>query len=297
MQQQTLAQKVSCTGLGLHTGRPVRLTLHPARVNSGIRLLRSDAREAQEIPVHIRSVSSTSHATTLGTGDQSVSTVEHLLASLSAVGVCNATIEVDGPEIPIMDGSADSFLHLIRAAGLYEQHESQMVLDIRLPIEVEDGERRISIEPAKHLAISYAVDFEHPAIGRQELHLPRLSAEVFAAELSRARTFGFLSELEALRRAGLGRGGSLGNTVVLDADHVLNPEGLRWPDEFVRHKIIDLIGDLTLVCAPLKGHVRVERGGHSLHVALAEAILGSPASWTAIGAESGSLPSLTSPAG
>ena len=245
--------------------------------------------------MHTSSVTSTSHATTLGVGDRSVSTVEHLLACLSALGVCNATIEVDGPEIPIMDGSADSFLHLIRAAGLYEQHETQTVLEIRRTIEVEDGERRISIEPARHLCISYAVDFAHPAIGRQELHLPRLSPEVFAAELSRARTFGFLSEVEALRRVGLGRGGSLGNTVVLDADRVMNPEGLRWPDEFVRHKVIDLIGDLSLVGVPLKGHVRVERGGHALHVALAEAVLGSPASWNPIGAESGSLPSLASP--
>jgi UDP-3-O-[3-hydroxymyristoyl] N-acetylglucosamine deacetylase len=216
----------------------------------------------------------------LGAGDASISTVEHLLAALYALGVTNARIEVDGPEIPVMDGSAAPFVHLIQSAGLYEQHEPGLVMQIERSVAYSDGERSISIEPAKHLQISYRVDFAHPLIGVQEFQLERLGPESFEAEIARARTFGFLDQVEALRRAGLARGGSLSNTVVLDADRVINSGGLRWRDEFVRHKVLDLIGDLSLLGVQVLGHVRVDRGGHALHHRLVEALLRQRDAWS-----------------
>lgn len=280
VQQRTLAEKVSCTGLGLHTGEPVRLSLHPARVDTGIRLVRHTAQTQYETPARHASISATSYATTLGTGDASVSTVEHLLAALYALGVSNARIEVDGPEIPVMDGSAEPFVHLIHNAGLYEQHEPWVAMQIERKVTFSDGPRSISIEPAKHLRISYRVDFAHPAIGVQELQIDRLRPESFEAEVARARTFGFLDEVESLRRAGLARGGSLSNTVVLDSERVINPGGLRFRDEFVRHKVLDLIGDLSLLGVPIQGHVRVERGGHAMHHHLVEELLRQRDAWS-----------------
>ncbi len=287
-QQRTIAEKVSCTGLGLHSGLPLQLTLRPARANSGIVFVRRDCDSPVEIPAHSSAVSSTSHATTLASeGDRSirVMTVEHLLAALYALGIDNLCIEVDGPEVPVMDGSASSFVHLIRCAGFFVQHEPRALLMIRRKVEVVDGDRRISIEPARAFCISYAVDFDHPAIGRQELTLPRLDAESFERELSRARTFGFLHEVSALLRAGLARGGSLENTVVLDDEGVLNTSGLRWPDEFVRHKMLDLLGDLSLLGLPIRGHVVVEKGGHALHQMLVRKILRCTDSWRILGQE------------
>ncbi len=236
-----------------------------------------------EVAARPDSVVSTSHATTLGNDKASISTVEHLLAALYAFGLCNVEIEVDGSEIPVMDGSAASFVHLIRSAGIFDQGEAQSLLRIKKRISVVDGARSISIEPARSFAISYAVDFAHRAIGRQELHIPRLDAASFEHELARARTFGFLSEVEALRRAGLAQGGSMANTVVLDEDRVMNREGLRWSDEFVRHKILDLVGDLSLLGLPIAGHVRAERGGHQLHNRLVGAILQARDSWSVKG--------------
>ena len=279
-QQRTLAGKVTCTGLGLHTGAPVTLSLNPARIDSGIHFVRRKGASSSEIAACAESVSSTSHATTLGTGDAEISTVEHLLASLYALGVSNARIELDGPEVPVMDGSAASFVHLIQSAGVYDQHEPQAVIQIERKVEFDDGERSISIEPARHLQISYMIDFAHPLIGVQELSIERLRPASFELELARARTFGFLDEVEALRRAGLARGGSLSNTVVLDSDRVINPGGLRWPDEFVRHKALDLIGDLSLLGVPVHGHVRVRRGGHSIHLQLVHEILRQRDAWS-----------------
>jgi UDP-3-O-[3-hydroxymyristoyl] N-acetylglucosamine deacetylase len=285
--QQTLAEKITCTGLGLHTGVPVELALHPARVNSGIRFARRHAGRLAQVAARPESVSCTSHATTLGVGDASVSTVEHLLAALYSLGVSNARIELDGPEVPVMDGSAASFVHLIRSAGIYEQHEPQGVLEIDRRIEVLDGDRSISIEPARQLQISYMLDFEHPAIGVQKLVIDRLQPALFEVEVARARTFGFLSEVESLRRAGLARGGSLSNTVVLDSERVINPGGLRWPDEFVRHKVLDLIGDLSLLGIPIHGHVRVQRGGHQMHHRLLNQILRERDAWSLRGSDLG----------
>jgi UDP-3-O-[3-hydroxymyristoyl] N-acetylglucosamine deacetylase len=280
VKQHTIAERVSCTGIGLHSGAPVRVALHPARADSGIVFVRTDLCPQVEIPARPRAVRSTRLATTLGCGDATVATVEHLLSVLYGLGVDNLRAEVDGPELPVMDGSAASFVYLIRSAGISTQRATRRALRVRRRVEVCDGERRIGVEPSRCFQVSYAVEFEHPAIGRQEFHVRSPDPGWFERELSASRTFGFLHQVEALWDSGLARGGSLENTVVLDGRGVVNPEGLRWPDEFVRHKVLDLFGDLALLGVPIQGHVRVERGGHSLHQKLVSALLESPeASW------------------
>ncbi len=290
LSQRTIAEKISCTGIGLHTGAPVQLTLHPARVGSGVVFVRSDLAHPVEIPARRESVTSTQMATTLGRGDATVSTVEHLLSALYSLGVDNVRIEVDGPEIPVMDGSAASFVFLIRAAGLFEQSAPLRRLRIQQPLEVRDGDRSIRIEPARSLCVSYSVDFAHPAIGRQSVEEVDIDGESFEREIGRARTFGFLREVETLWRNGLARGGNLDNTVVMDDHRVLNEDGLRWPDEFVRHKVLDLIGDLSLLGLPLAGHVTAVRGGHALHQALVEKILAHPEAWVVEGGDTDASP-------
>jgi UDP-3-O-[3-hydroxymyristoyl] N-acetylglucosamine deacetylase len=282
--QQTIAEKISCTGIGLHSGAPVQLTLHPGRAGSGIVFVRTDLAHPVEIPARAGFVTSTRYATTLGRGDATVGTVEHLLSALYALGVDNVRIEVDGPEVPVMDGSAASFVFLIHTAGIFDQRAPRRLMRLRRRLEVRDGERGIRVEPCRELRLSYAVDFAHPAIGRQSLEGLVVDGASFERELARARTFGFLHEVEALWRAGLARGGSLDNTVVLDGRRVLNRNGLRFPDEFVRHKALDLLGDLALLGMPLAGHVVVERGGHALHQQLVAKILDTPDAWIVEGA-------------
>jgi UDP-3-O-[3-hydroxymyristoyl] N-acetylglucosamine deacetylase len=277
--QRTIAEKVSCTGIGLHNGAPVQLTLLPARANAGIVLVRTDLGTPVEIPARAAAVTSTRFATTLGRGDATVGTVEHLLAAVYGLGVDNIRIEVGGPELPVMDGSAASFVYLLRSAGIFEQRERCAVLRFRRPVEVRDGKRWIRIEPAREFRISYAVEFDHPAVRRQEFSLTGGDPGRFEREVAAARTFGFLNDVRSLWDAGLAKGGSLENTVVLDDEGVVNPEGLRWPDEFVRHKVLDLYGDLALLGLPIEGHVRAERGGHALHQRLVSAVLADPHAW------------------
>ncbi|MGH0034252.1 MAG: UDP-3-O-acyl-N-acetylglucosamine deacetylase [Myxococcota bacterium] len=282
-QQRTVAEKVSCTGVGLHTGIQLELSIHPARTNSGIVFVRRDGPVPVEIPARPSTVHSTVHATTLASPVDSsirVTTVEHVLAALYATGIDNVRIEINGPEVPALDGSAAGFVDLVRSAGIFLQNEPRAVLRVLRPVEVRDGDRAIRVEPSPRLRVSYAVDFDHPVIARQELDLPRVDERFFVRELARARTFGFLHEVSALLRAGLARGGSLENTVVLDEEVVLNAEGLRWPDEFVRHKIVDLLGDLALLGLPIQGHVSVERGGHALHQMLIQELIRDADAWT-----------------
>jgi UDP-3-O-[3-hydroxymyristoyl] N-acetylglucosamine deacetylase len=241
--------------------------------------VRTDLHPHFEIPAQAASVGSTRLATTLRRGEVSIGTVEHLMAALFGLGIDNVRVEIDGPELPVMDGSAALFVDLIRSAGVAWQREPRRELQFRRRIEVRDGECAISVDPSPQFRVSYAVQFEHPAIGRQALSIDSLDPECFEREIASARTFGFLDEVDELRRAGFARGGSLGNAVVLNGERVLNPEGLRWPDEFVRHKVLDLCGDLALLGAPIVGHVRVERGGHALHQKLVLAILSNPDTW------------------
>lgn len=277
--QQTIAEKVSCTGIGLHSGAPVQLTLLPARADSGVVIIRRDGSESTEIPGKIGSVVQSRLATTLGRGDKAVGTVEHLLAALYGLGVDNVRIVIEGPEFPVMDGSAASFVYLLRSAGLFAQPTPRRVMRLTRPVEVREGDRWIRAEPAGHFRVSYGIDFDHPAIGRQSLEVRGHDPGRFEREIASARTFGFLSEVEALWSAGLAKGGSLQNTVLLDDAAVVNADGLRWPDEFVRHKVLDLYGDLALLGMPIEAHIRVERGGHALHLALVSAILGAPDRW------------------
>ncbi|NNL65969.1 MAG: UDP-3-O-acyl-N-acetylglucosamine deacetylase, partial [Myxococcales bacterium] len=272
MNQRTIAEKVSCTGVGLHSGAPVHLTLQPARVGSGVVFVRTDLPTPVEIPAEPDYVVDTTMATTIGLGDATVGTIEHLLAALHGLGIDNVRVELDGPEVPVMDGSAASFVFLIRVAGIYEQRARRRVLKLRKAIEVRDGDRYARIEPISGrggFRVSYDVDYDHPVIGRQVLRNLDVTPESFEREISRARTFGFMRDVEALWRMGLGKGGSLENAVLLDDAAVMNREGVRWPDEFVRHKVLDLIGDFALLGTSIEGHVKIHKGGHALHQALA----------------------------
>jgi UDP-3-O-[3-hydroxymyristoyl] N-acetylglucosamine deacetylase len=208
-----------------------------------------------------------------------IGTVEHLMAALYGLGIHNIRAEIDGPELPVMDGSAAPFVERIRSVGISEQLEPARVLRFQRPVEVRDSGCAIRVDPSAQFRVSYTVEFDHPVIRRQTLSLDALDSQCFEREIAAARTFGFLHEVDELRRAGFARGGSLENTVVLNDERVLNPEGLRWPDEFVRHKILDLCGDLALLGVPIVGHVSVECGGHALHQKLVSAILSSPDAW------------------
>ena len=277
--QRTIAETIACKGIGLHSGGPVALELHPAAPGTGVVFVCRDGATCVEIPARSALVTSTANATTLSKDGASISTVEHLLAALSALGVDNVRAEVQGAEIPVMDGSAAPFVERIRAVGTRVQSAPRRCLVVQEPLSVSDGARRIRIEPAPALRISYAIDFAHPAIGRQQLEIPDCTPRVFEKELAGARTFGFLKDFEALRAAGLAGGASLDNTLVLDEKGLVNPDGLRWPDELVRHKVLDLLGDLALIGHPIRGHVLVERGGHSLHRALVAELESHPRHW------------------
>jgi UDP-3-O-[3-hydroxymyristoyl] N-acetylglucosamine deacetylase len=279
MTQRTITEKATCTGVGLHSGKTTHLSLYPARPGTGLVFVRTDLPDSPEIPARRSALTSTRLATTLGRGIATVGTVEHLLAAISALGIDNLRIEVDGPEIPVMDGSAAPFVALLRPAGAFDQRVARRQIRLRKPIVVRDGDRAIRVSPAPGFSVSYFVEYPHPAIGRQRLEL-EVDAVSFEREIAGARTFGFLHEVQALWRGGLARGGNLDNTVVLDERGVLNPTGLRFADEFVRHKILDLIGDLALLGMPLSAHVDVERGGHALHQQLVERILATPEAWT-----------------
>jgi len=283
--QSTIARRVSCRGHGLHGGDPVAMALEPAEPGSGVvfvvRSLES-GQHAVEIPARAELVRSTARATTLAlpeavlpSGPQ-ITTVEHLLAALFAFRIDNVRVVMEGREIPVMDGSAAPFAALLREAGRAAQPAPRRELVLRRRLEVGGGDRWIHAEPCDAFRISYAIDFPHPCIGRQTFEMARLDPGLFERELAGARTFGFAHEVEALREAGLARGGSFENTLVLDEQSVLNDAGLRWPDEFVRHKVLDLLGDLVLLGAPLRAHLIVEKGGHGLHLELVKALLAAP---------------------
>jgi UDP-3-O-[3-hydroxymyristoyl] N-acetylglucosamine deacetylase len=276
--QTTVARPITSRGVGVHSGQPVRLTIHPAPAGSGVAFVRTDLPGQPRIPARADSVVDTRLATTLGRGGARVSTVEHLLAALAGVGVDNATIELDAPEAPIMDGSAAPWVTLLAAAGRRELDAPRTTLVVDRRVAVRVGDREISVEPSPRFEIAYEIAFHHAAVASQSLDLA-LDPACFASELAPARTFGFLGELEALKASGLARGGSLENAVVIGPDRILNPEGLRFPDEFVRHKALDLVGDLALLGLPVRGRVAVARGGHQLHTALVSALLADRSAW------------------
>jgi len=262
VQRKTLKSDVSITGIGLHSGIYTRVELHPVRGGSGITFVRADL-GGLRIPALQASTTALDYATTVGRDDVSVGTVEHLLAAIMACGVTDVDIRIDGPEVPIIDGSALPFMHLIDAAGVRDLDEQIRPLRITHPIEVVDGDKSIRIAPSDRLILKYKIDFDHPAIGRQSFHFD-FGHDNFLRKIAPARTFGFMRDVEKLRAAGLARGGSVENCIVLDDKGVVNGT-LRFRDEFVRHKILDLLGDLALVGRPIIGEITASRGGHALH--------------------------------
>ena len=278
--QKTLAAEARISGVGVHSGLPANLTLKPSPAGSGIRFVRTDvAGPNREIAACIECVSDTRLATVIrNEAGVSVSTVEHLMAAFAGLGVDNAMVEIDGPETPVMDGSAADFVTAIDAAGLETQSEPRRYIEILEPISHVEPNRHVALLPASRFEMAVEIIFEAPAIGRQSIELA-VEPQSFRTELAEARTFGFLAEVEQLRAAGLGRGASLDNTVVVEHDRILNPAGLRRPDEFVRHKALDALGDLALLGAPLRGRYQASCAGHALNNLLARSLLARPSAW------------------
>ena len=280
IKQTTLAAPAETSGTGLHTAVTVHLRLLPAPPDTGYVFVRTDL-GGFEIPATVESVAHCSYATTLMRTGVMLSTVEHLLAALRGALIDNAYIEVDNLELPIMDGSSEAFTEMIERAGIVEQSLARRALLVRERVSVEQGNRRIQVEPAESFEIDCMIDFPHPLIGMQHLSV-EMSNGAFGREISPARTFGFTEEIEALRRANLIRGGSLDNAIVLTPEGMLNETGLRFPDEFVRHKILDIVGDLALLGMPIMGRVHAERSGHILHAALMSKLLRQRTAWEII---------------
>ena len=275
--QTTIRSAVETQGIGLHTAVTVQVRLVPAPPDTGYVFRRMDL-GGFEIPATVESVAHCGYATTLMRTGVMLSTVEHLLAALRGLGVDNVFIEIDNLEVPIMDGSAESFADMIERAGIVEQPLARRALLVRERVSYEQGNRKISVEPADSYQIDCLIDFAHPMIGKQRL-VVELSNGSFSRDIAAARTFGFTEEIEALRRANLIRGGSLDNAIVLTPEGMLNQTGLRFRDEFVRHKILDIVGDLALLGMPLLGRVTAERSGHIMHAGLMSKLLRVRSAW------------------
>ncbi|HKA20353.1 MAG TPA: UDP-3-O-acyl-N-acetylglucosamine deacetylase [Blastocatellia bacterium] len=279
--QTTLGRAVSTSGHGLHTGEPSRITLNPAPAYTGYVFRRTDL-NGFEIPAAPQYVARVSYATTLMRKGVMIATVEHLLAALSGSHVDNCIIDIDSLEVPIVDGSAEPFIDMIEHAGVATLEAPRQFLRVLKRVEVTEGNRRMSISPAMAFSISCLIEFPHPMIGTQRYDIEIADGQ-FSRQLASARTFGFLDEIESLRNMGLARGGSLDNAIVLTpGGGILNKEGLRCADEFVRHKVIDIIGDLALLGMPVLGHVEAERSGHGVHTALVGRVLRDDAAWEII---------------
>jgi UDP-3-O-[3-hydroxymyristoyl] N-acetylglucosamine deacetylase len=285
--QKTLKAPIHCRGVGLHSGARIELTLHPAAPDTGIRFRRSDKNGA-EIEAVWRNVTESSLCTTIAAKGVSVATIEHLMAAFAGLEVDNAVVELDGPEVPAMDGSAAPFVFLIECAGLVEQNVPRRVIKILKPINVGAPGKSAALLPSDRFSLNFAIDFASTAIARQELSfMPR--PDNFRRDLGPARTFGFLHEVKAMRDAGLARGGSLDNAVVIAGDRVMNEEGLRYEDEFVRHKMLDALGDLYLAGGALIGQFRGVRSGHALNRQLLAALFSDASAWCFAGVESEAL--------
>jgi UDP-3-O-[3-hydroxymyristoyl] N-acetylglucosamine deacetylase len=287
--QRTLASRIDCRGIGLHSGRRVSMALAPALPDTGIILHRTDT--GIGLRARYDQVRDSTLSTVLGPGSDPagrIGTVEHLMAALSAAGIDNAIVSLDGPEVPAMDGSAAPFSFLIACAGVADQDAPLSMIEILRPVRVQDGEASAALLPAHPrtaatLTLSMQISFASAAIGHQERSIA-LSPESFATQIAPARTFGFAEDLDRLRAAGLARGGSLANAVAISGDHVLNPEGLRFADEFVRHKLLDAIGDLALAGLPIRGRFVGQRSGHRMNNALLRVLFATPESFRIVAA-------------
>lgn len=262
--QKTIRQQVEVDGIGLHTGKKAKLRFKPAMPNTGIVFVRADVKGPTSfVRVHSDQVVDTRLATTIGDDHFRISTVEHCLCAMAALRIDNLVIELEGPEIPIKDGSSLHFLDALKKVGLIEQSWPRQYWVVHQPVKVMQGDKWGEVLPYHGLRLTVTIDFPHPAIGHQSMDID-INENSFSQDIAGARTFGFLKDVEALQAQGLARGGSLENAIVLDDTKILNPEGLRWPDEFVRHKCLDALGDLSLLGYPLMGHVRLHKAGHDL---------------------------------
>jgi UDP-3-O-[3-hydroxymyristoyl] N-acetylglucosamine deacetylase len=279
--QRTLSRAVSCSGIGLHSGRKVTLRLKPAPSDYGIRFRRLDL-DGLEVPATADRIVDLNYATGLAQDEASVRTVEHLLAALVGLGIDNVGVELNQSEVPIMDGSAASFVYLVHEAGVKTLKASRRFLKVVRPIALSKGNKRIAVYPSDHFKVTYSISFDHPLL-RHQSRTQRVTEESFVEEIAPARTFGFLKEVEQLRQKGLALGGSLENAIVLGETGVLN-NTLRFEDEFVRHKILDVIGDLALVGHPIIGHVVAHRAGHALHAGFAHKLLEETDAWRLVDA-------------
>jgi len=283
IRQRTLKTAIRATGVGLHTGKKVYLTLRPAAVDAGIIFRRIDLDPIVEITANPHNVGDTSLSTCLMNGNVRISTVEHLLAAMAGLGIDNAIIDVSAPEVPIMDGSAGPFVFLLQSAGIELQNKAKRFIRIKKRVEVSDGDKKAIFEPFDGFKVSFGIDFDHPTIKASASFAEMdFSAASFVKEISRARTFGFMNDIEYLRSKNLVQGGSMDNAIVLDEYRVLNEDGLRYEDEFVKHKILDAIGDLYLLGNSLVGAFTGIKSGHSLNNQLLRKLMDDPDAWEVI---------------
>jgi len=279
--QRTLKQTISATGVGLHSGERVKLTLHPAAPDTGIVFRRTDLPAPVEVAVQPSLVNDTRLSSTLVTDTGvRVGTIEHLMSAFAGLGIDNVVVDVTAAEIPIMDGSAAPFIFLLQTAGIEEQAKPKKFIRVKKPVEVVEGDKWVKLLPHDGFSVELSIEFNHPAFNRapQTVHID-FATRSYIDEISRARTFGFMHEVEYMRQHGLGRGGNLNNAIVIDDEYVLNPEGLRFPDEFVRHKILDAIGDLYIVGHPLIAAFSGHKSGHALNNKLLRVLLETPDAW------------------
>jgi UDP-3-O-[3-hydroxymyristoyl] N-acetylglucosamine deacetylase len=280
MKQTTISQTVKTSGTGLHTGVEVNLALKPAPENTGYIFVRTDL-DNFEIPASVEYISHCSYATTLLRKGVVLSTCEHLLSALRGANVDNCFIELDNIEIPIMDGSSEAFIELIEKSGIIEQTAPKHFLKVLKKVEFADGDRKMSVEPSDKFEIECTIDFPHPFINRQKFHF-KMKNGSFGREIASARTFGFTTEIEMLRKANLALGGSLDNAIVLTPEGMLNENPLRFTDEFVRHKILDIIGDFALLGMPMLGKITAEKSGHAVHASMMSKLLKTESAWEII---------------
>lgn len=278
--QYTVKKSVSCVGVGLHSGKTVHLTIHPATANTGIQFVRTDLAGKPVIPARVDKVVDTRLATTIGDKEKHISTTEHLMAALRACGIDNALIAIDGEETPIMDGSAGPFVRLLQSAGRRRQKALRRILRVTRPVSYVEGDKSIRIEPYAGFKVTGHIHFDDELIKDQRYSL-EVTRERFTREIATARTFGFVEQVEQLWQHGLALGGTLDNVIAIHWNRrsILNEGGLRFTDEFVRHKVLDVIGDMALLGAPLMGHVIADRSGHSLHFQMMKTLLSQPQAW------------------
>lgn len=279
--QHTLGRAVQCTGIGLHSGKKVTLTIKHAPVNHGIKFVRTDLAHKPVISAHFRNVIDTSLATTLGSEGVIVSTIEHLMATFAGFNIDNALVEMDAYEAPIMDGSAGPFSSMVKEAEIEVQSGKRYAFVVKKPIEMAENGKKVGLYPSDTPRVTCTIDFDHPLLKHQSYSISLVDG-LFEKEISRARTFGFLHEVDYLKRNGFARGGSLENAVVIDKDRVLNPEGLRYPNEFIRHKILDCIGDLSLLGMPIIGHIVAHKSGHALNHSLLKRFIDQKSCWETV---------------